>query len=334
MKSGNAGNDRSERVLRWTAAALGAALFAATMACDGEKRDDPMEEVAYVEVGAQTVMATPVQTRIPVAAEVTMPSPVPDTSETQASEVADPTEDETPAPDTTAAPMSPWEHYDEGISAWKDGETTVAEGHLREWVAYAPDHVKGRVNLARVLIEIGRPHEAKEHATLAVELDPSSVAAKRVLARTLAEGGDPVAALEMYEEALWLDPDDRWSLNNMGYLLILRGRHDEAVGPLALAARLDSTNAMFHSNLGAALEGAGYPAAALQAFAAAVAIDPDHSRAAASAARLRELVGEEAGPEVDTDLLADDYRKGLVGTPEPEEPGRVEYPWQGRWQAD
>lgn len=334
MKSRDAGNDRSERVLRWTAAALGAALFAAAMACDGEKQDDTMEEVAYVEVGAQTVMATPAQARTPVAAVTTTSSPAADTSEKQVREVAPPTEDETPEPETTAPPMSPWEHYDMGISTWRSGETTAAEGHLREWVAYAPEHVKGRVNLARVLIEIGRPHEAKEHATMAANLDPSSVAARRVLARTLAEAGDPIAALEMYEEALWLDPDDRWSLNNMGYLLILRGRHDEAVGPLALAAQLDSTNAMFHSNLGAALEGAGYPAAALEAFAAAVAIDPDHTRAAASVARLREIVGEEAVPEVDRDLLADNCRKGLVGMPETEEPGPVEYPWQSRWQGD
>ena len=334
MKSRDAGNDRSERVLRWTAAALGAALFAAAMACDGEKQGDPMEEVAYVEVGAQTVMATPVQARTPVAAVTTTPSPAADTSDKQVREVAAPTEDETLEPETIAPPMSPWEHYDMGISTWKRGETTAAEGHLREWVAYAPEHVKGRVNLARVLIEIGRPHEAKEHATMAANLDPSSVAARRVLARALAEGGDPVAALEMYEEALWLDPDDRWSLNNMGYLLILRGRHDEAVGPLALAAQLDSTNAMFHSNLGAALEGAGYPAAALEAFAAAVAIDPEHTRAAASVARLREIVGEEAVPEVDRDLLADNYRKGLVGMPETEESGPIEYPWQSRWQGD
>ena len=334
MKSRNAGNDRSERVLRWTAAALGAALFAAAVACDGEKQGDPMEEVAYVEVGAQTVMAAPMQARMPVTAAITTPSPPPDTLETKVREDTGPTEVEAPEPETTATPLSPWEHYDEGISAWKGGETAAAEAHLREWVAYAPDHVKGRVNLARVLIEIGRPHEAKEHATLAAELDPSSVAARRVLARTLAEAGDPVAALEMYEEALWLDPDDRWSLNNMGYLLILRGRHDEAVGPLALAARLDSANAMFHSNLGAALEGAGYPAAAMEAFAAAVAIDPGHTRAAASVARLRELVGEDAVPEVDTDLLADNYRKGLVGMPEQEDPVPVEFPWQSRWQGD
>lgn len=329
MESRDAGYDRSERVLRWMAAGLGAALFVAALACNDEKEGEPMEQVAYAELGGQTVMTTSVagQAQMPVSPGMTTepPETIPSVPEV----VEAPTGDETPATEAAETPMAPWQHYDEGIAAWKSGETTDAETHLREWVAYAPEHVKGRVNLARVLIEIGRPHEAKEHAKLAADLDPGSVAAKRVLARALAEGGDPHAALAMYEEALWLNPDDFWSLNNMGYLLILRGRHEEAVGPLALAAQLDSTNAMFRSNLGSALEGAGYPAAALKAFAAAVAIDPGHTRAAASVARLRELLGEDAVPEVDTSLLADNYRKGLMGTPEREEPDTVEYAWRG-----
>lgn len=350
MESRNAGYDRSETVLRWSAAVLAAVSFVAALACNVEKRDDPMEQVVYAEVGGQTPGTKPVpetarvpagdvsipamQTAVPASAEAAAPAT--EASPTaRTGEAAAPTEGDTLAPETTDAPMAPWEHYDQGISAWKRGETTTAETHLREWVAYAPDHVKGRVNLARVLIEIGRPREAKEHASLAANLDPASVPAKRVLARALAEAGDAPAALAMYEEALWLDPDDHWSLNNMGYLLILRGRHEEAVGPLALAAELDSTNAMFRSNLGAALEGAGYPAAALAAFAAAVAIDPGHTRAAASVARLRELLGEDAAPEVDTGLLADNYRKGLIGIPEPNEPGPIEYPWRGYpWQGD
>ena len=330
MESRDAGYDRSERVLRWLAAGLGAALFVAALACNDEERDDPMEQVAYAGIGEQTVMAAaaPPRERMPVSAGMTTQTA--DTNgSTEVGATMEPAADEIPEPETTAPPKAPWEHYDEGIAAWKSGETTDAEEHLREWVAHAPEHVKGRVNLARVLIEIGRPHEAREHAKLATDIDPGSVVAKRVLARTLAEAGDPTAGLAMYEEALWLDPDDFWSLNNMGYLLILRGRHGEAVGPLALAARLDSTNAMFHSNLGAALEGAGYPAAALKAFATAVAIDPGHTRAAASVARLRELLGEDSVPEVDTDLLADNYRKGLMGTPEREEPDSVDYPWRG-----
>ena len=336
MESRNAGYDRSETVLRWTAAALAAALFLVSLACAGEKQGAEMEETVYVEAGGQALMATSVsaQPQVPVSAGIATPAAQTSASATDVRATEEQTEGATPAPETTVEAMAPWEHYDQGISAWKGGDPGAAETHLREWVAYAPDHVKGRVNLARVLIEIGRPREAKEHATLAANLDPASAAAKRVLARALAESGDRSAALAMYEEALWIDPDDHWSLNNMGYLLIQRGRHEEAMGPLALAAQLDSTNAMFRANLGVALEGAGYPAAALEAFVAAIAIDPGHTRAAGHAARLRELLGEDAAAEVDTDLLADNYRKGILGTPERNEPGPVEYPWQGSWQGD
>ena len=153
-------------------------------------------------------------------------------------------------------PTNPWGHYMLGISAWKAGYLELAEAHLTESVIIDPDHVKGRVNLARVLIELGQPSAAQQHAIIAEELDPDYVAAKRTLARALAETGDHEAALVKYEEALWIDPEDRWSLNNMGYLMIQRGRHEDAVGPLALAVRLDSANATFMNNLGFALEGA------------------------------------------------------------------------------
>ena len=330
MENGDAGYDRSERVLRWMAAGLGTALLVAALACNDEERGDRVERVAYAGVGEQAAMTTPAPpgAEMPVSVEVTADTPA-TSPPAEVGEAAGPTVGESPEAETPAPPKAPWEHYDEGISAWRNGEASDAEAHLREWVAHAPDHVKGRVNLARVLIEIGRPREAREHARLAADIASGSVAAKRVLARALAEGGDPTAALAMYEEALWLDPDDRWSLNNMGHLLILRGRHEEAVGPLALAAQLDGTNAMFRSNLGAALEGAGHPAAALEAFAAAAAIDPGHARAAAAVARLRENLGEHAVPEVDTDLLADNYRKGIMGTPEREEPGSTDHPRRG-----
>ena len=331
MESRNAGYDRSETVLRWAAAGLAAASFVVALACDGQKRGSEMEETVFVEAGGQTMMATPAsaQPQVPVSPGIAMSAPQTNPSPMEVGTTKTPTDGATPEPGTTEDSMAPWEHYDEGISAWKGGDPGAAEAHLREWVAYSPDHVKGRVNLARVLIEVGRPHEAKEHANLAASLDPASVAAKRVLARALAEGGDRSAALAMYEEALWLDPDDRWSLNNMGYLLIRRGRHEEAMGPLALAAQLDSTSAMFRANLGVALEGAGHPAAALKAFTAAVAIDPGHTRAAGHVARLRELLGEDAAAEVDAELLADNYRKGLLGTPERDEPHPVDYPWRG-----
>ena len=328
MENRKAGNDRSEAVLRWVAAGLAVAYFAVVVSCGGEEAGAEIGEVAFGMVGGEVPAQLPAAQELGmrVAAEQPPPAPAGDPSQWDTGRTQAPVTDEVPGPETGGEPENPWEHYELGISAWKSGEPAVAEEHLREWVAHAPGHVKGRVNLARVLIEAGRPREAREHATVAADLDPASAPAKRTLARALAESGDRSAALAMYEEALWIDPEDHWSLNNMGYLLILRGRDDEAVGPLALAVQLDSANAVFRANLGAALEGAGYRVAALEAFNRAVALDPDHSRAVANAARLRQLLDEHDTSEVDTSRLADDFRQELLGTAEREDSGPFECP--------
>ena len=209
-------------------------------------------------------------------------------------------------------PTNPWGHYMLGLAAWKGGYLELAEAHLVESLMIDPDHLKGRINLARVLIGLGRGAAAAEHAALAESLDPESVAAKRTLARALSAAGDHHEALAKYDEALWLDPEDTWSLNNMGYLLMQRGRADEAVGPLALAVRLDSANATFRNNLGSALEGAGYRVAALEAFGAAVALDPGHAKAAMNVERLRAVVDQGAVSEVDTDAIARRFLSDLA----------------------
>ncbi len=275
VENRTAGIDRSEMVLRWVAVGLALALFAGSVACAGEAAEATTADAVVtsgLSYGHGQEMYAEAARWQPEADGVQADSPPP----------AEPTPSEPVEPVAEGARV-PWEHYMMGVSAWKEGELGEAELHLREWVAHAPGDAKGRVNLARVLIEIGRPHEAKEHAAIAEELDPASVAAKRIHARALDESGDCPSAIAKYEDALWINPEDHWSLNNLGYLLIRHGRFEDAIGPLALAVQLDSANAMFRSNLGAALEGAGHRFAS-----------PDTLDAAA---------------------LADAFRRDLLGTP-------------------
>ena len=260
------GIDRSEGVLRWVAVALAVALFVGTVACAGERAE---------AATADAVMASgsiPVQGQAVTQAQAAAWRPEADGARADPpgakSVPSDPVAPVAEAP-AAGGVRAPWEHYMLGVSAWEEGELGEAELHLREWIAHAPGDAKGRVNLARVLIEIGRPYEAKEHAAIAEDLDPASVAAKRVHARALDESGDCASAIAKYEDALWIDPGDFWSLNNLGYLLIRHGRFEDAIGPLALAVHLDGANAMFQSNLLAALEGAGHSFASLDAFNAA-----------------------------------------------------------------
>lgn len=320
MENRTDGKDRSERWLRWIAMALALACFVAAGACGG---DDPTRDEGFADL----VIAAPATIAEDSAETLAAATPTPT-----------PTTPATPTPPRAVSygeaeavfsagrygeaidlfsayldghPDNPWGHYMLGLSAWKAGHLDVAETHLGESVALMPGNIKGRVNLARVLIAAGRPDEAIAHAAAAEETDPASAPAKRVLARAMAEGGDWSGAVDKYEDALWIDPEDLWSLNNLGYLLIERGRYDDAIGPLALAVQLDSTNATFQNNLGSALERAGFPVAALAAFTSAATIDPD-SKAAASTARLAERVGLNAEREVTTTELAQAYREELL----------------------
>lgn len=265
--------DRSETMLRWIAAGLAMGAFALAAAC---ARDEDIAERGNGSTEVIRVAGAPAPTEAPVPLPETSspmlvaPTPVPEMPlalpeeppvtysraeavfrEGRFGEAAD-----LLARYAQREPTNPWGHYMLGIAAWKGGYLELAETHLVESVLIDPGHVKARVNLARVLVELGKSSAAEQHARIAEELDPGYVAAKRTLARALAEMGDHDGALAKYEEALWIDPEDRWSLNNMGYLLIQRGRHRDAIGPLALAVRLNSTSAIFQNNLGSALEGA------------------------------------------------------------------------------
>ena len=315
MNSRTTGGDRSERVLRWIAAALAIMIFVLAAAC---REDDAIARRGDISAEVMTVAAAPPLPLPPAPA-----TPAPTTWDEPASVTYGQAEAVYRAGRYGEAvdlfiryvesePTNPWGHYMLGLAAWKGGYLELAEAHLVESLMIDPDHPKGRINLARVLIDLGQGAAAAEHAALAESLDPESVAAKRTLARALAAAGDHDEALAKYDEALWLDPEDTWSLNNMGYLLIQRGRADEAVGPLALAVRLDSTNATFANNLGSALEGAGYRVAALEAYGAAVALDSAYAKAAMSVERLRAIVDEGAASEVDTDAIAHRFLSDLA----------------------
>lgn len=328
--NGTAGADRSEKVLRWLAMALALACFVAAAACGGGDEDIESGDSQAIDtwVVAQEAERQVADRQVAAAmndiesvTDETPPSPPSAPEERRSVSYAD-AEGAFQAGAYGEAidlfsvyaeehPTNPWGHYMLGLSGWKAGHPDIAETHLRESIELAPDNVKAKVNLARVLIEAGRAGEAIEQAAAAEQLDPASIQAKRVHARALTASGDHDSALAKYEDALWIHPDDGWSLNNMGYLLVQQGRYDDAIGPLALAVQVDSANVTFLNNFGSALEGAGFPVAALAAFRSAAKIDPG-SRASESAGRLEARIAPDAVPAVTRAELAQTYREELI----------------------
>ncbi|MEO8200869.1 MAG: tetratricopeptide repeat protein [Gemmatimonadota bacterium] len=186
-------------------------------------------------------------------------------------------------------PENPWGHYMLGLSAWKSGDLVRAEAAFDRSLQLDSTQVKSYLNSARVLLDLGRNHEALDRARAALTLDASSVDARRLIARAFHGLGQIDSAIQGYREALIVDDRDVWAMNNLGVLYLDQGQPEAALLPLARAAQLKSTSPVFQNNLGIALERTGHIVAARKSFEAAVAADSTYSKAAVSLARVNAL---------------------------------------------
>lgn len=201
-------------------------------------------------------------------------------------------------------PGNPWGHYMLGLSAWKSDELETAETAFRHALALDTTHVKSYLNLTRVLLDAGRPGEAYTTIDNAVVIDESSAVAWRLKGRVCDDLGRTDEAVAAYRHAIQLDPADAWSINNLAFIYIRQERFDEALGPLARAIEIAGDVAVFHNNLGMALERTGHLQAAEEAYAAALAADPTNEKAASNGERIAAVLKTPDETPVDLAALA------------------------------
>jgi tetratricopeptide (TPR) repeat protein len=207
-------------------------------------------------------------------------------------------------------PENAWGHFMLGLSAWKANDDAKAETAFTEALARDPMHVKSIMGLSRVLIETGRAEEALEHLESAALFDSSSQVF-RLEGRALEELGRVDEAADAYLDAIAMNDTDVWALNNLGYLYIRVGRESAALGPLARAAELAPDIAVFQNNLGIALERAGFPGSAVEAYRAAVAADERQEKARINLERV-EARGIDLDVTVDLTQLAQQFIDEVV----------------------
>ncbi len=288
-----------------TALALGALLLAAC----GEK-PPAGTATAGAETPAATIINASVTTRepapLPTAAGPVMPASFADAESVYR------------AGDYAAArrffqsyvearPENPWGHYMLGLSAWKSGDLPQAEAAFERAITLDSTQIKSYLNGARVLLDLGRNHEALERAEQARRLDAGNAETLRLIARARHAMGQADAAIEAYRGAILLDDRDVWAMNNLGVLYLDRGEPDLALAPLARAVQLRNTAPVFQNNLGIALERSGHVAAARSAYEAAIRADSSYAKAITSLARVNGLVADPADL-VDLDELAQVFR--------------------------
>ncbi|MDE1149523.1 MAG: tetratricopeptide repeat protein [Azospirillaceae bacterium] len=163
------------------------------------------------------------------------------------------------------------------------GQVDQAVAFLRELVVARPQAVAPALVLATTLWQAGRPAEAVPHFRQVVALAPGHADGWVGLARCLdavgLEADDGEEADAAYGRAIALTPQRADLLAARGGLRDRQGRFDDAVVDLEAALALDGGVALYHYNLGHALQGAGRWDAALTAYERALALDPGLSDA-------------------------------------------------------
>ncbi len=104
-------------------------------------------------------------------------------------------------------------------------------------------------------------------------------------------------------------------MNNMALLMILQGRYDDALGPLARAVQIDPTVPVFQNNLGIALERTGHNELAAGAYRAALSADSTYEKASVSLTRLANRPDDPGVLPVDLGVLAESFDRAVRETP-------------------
>ena len=189
-------------------------------------------------------------------------------------------------------PTNPWGFYMLGLSAWKSGDREQAESAFVQALSLDSRHVKSHLNLARVLLESGKPDSALQHIEAAIALDSTSSEPLRLQGRAFEAQDKNDDAIVAYQHAIVKDDSDVWAMNNLGALYMRVQRFEDAIGPLARAVELNDKVATFHNNLGMALELTGRFDIAIEQYRAALAIEGTYGKAVANLQRV-ELVKQD-----------------------------------------
>ncbi|MBX7210818.1 MAG: tetratricopeptide repeat protein [Verrucomicrobiaceae bacterium] len=151
-----------------------------------------------------------------------------------------------------AGSRAPWKARNDYSSQLLDeNRAEEARSQLEAALKIQPDYVAAHVNLASALASLGRQNEALEHLDRALALRPENNAAtwynKAVILDRMGRTAETEAALR---SAIKQNPDFFAAHNDLGNLLLLAGRQDEAMEQFQTLQRLRPGNANALTSIG------------------------------------------------------------------------------------
>ncbi len=162
-----------------------------------------------------------------------------------------------------------------------------------EVLAADPASAEAYFLLGVLSAEHGVAGKAAELFARAVALDAGEASYHAHLARALVALNRPAQAREAAERAMALEPVDALTLDTLGVVLSQTGAHDRAVELFRRAAACEGAGAGLWCNLGAAEQFVGEFAAAEAAYRRAVALDPRAYKALTALAGLARQTPEQ-----------------------------------------
>ncbi len=146
---------------------------------------------------------------------------------------------------------------DWGIGLLQQGDLRGAEYAFDRVMEIEPDYVDGWVNATRALINEGEVDKAKPLIDKALEIQPGLARALFFRAMIEKANGDYDAALESLGQVRQQYPRDRVALNQIGRILFLERRYQEAVDALRQVLDIDTEDVQAHYTLMLAYRGLG-----------------------------------------------------------------------------
>jgi tetratricopeptide (TPR) repeat protein len=155
-----------------------------------------------------------------------------------------------------------WNDY--GIGLLLQGDLKGAEAAFEKVTIVDPRYADGWVNVGRTRLQEGNLAGAEQMFRRALAIDPNLAKTHFFLAVTLKGNGRYDEALAHLHIASDLYPRDRVVLNQLGRVLFLKRKFDEAIPYFRKVLQIDPEDLQAHYNLMLCYQGNGHEAAAMR----------------------------------------------------------------------
>ena len=162
---------------------------------------------------------------------------------------------------------------------------------LRQYIAQYPGGWRKRLELAEILYALGQWDQAVQEFGRVVEKHPQHLPAWMLLGQMLMQMEQEEKALRVYKKAIFFVNTESSKYYLTGMMELCRRQVTPALAAFAKAAQLEPWNELFHRTVALAHLEAHRPTQALQAFEAALAVNPRDLVSLTHSIELLELTG-------------------------------------------